>query len=45
MASKKDFTQVNTGRVYSAIEQAIAEPQEVKNPRKAYSADKDNGKS
>lgn len=41
MAIKKDFSQVNTGRVYSAIEQATAEPaQEVQNPRTPYTEQK-----
>lgn len=44
MASKKDFTQVNTGRVYSAITEATAEPEqqpkEAQAPRTAYTADK-----
>ena len=43
MASKKDFTQANTGRVYSAITEATAEPapqaQEVQHPRKAYTVE------
>lgn len=42
MASKKDFSQVNTGRVYNAITEATAEPaqqaQEVQNTRKTYTA-------
>lgn len=39
MASKKDFTAANTGRVYNAITEATAEPQaqEVQHPRKVYS--------
>ena len=42
MASKKDFTAANTGRVYNAITEATAEPeeqqaQEVQHPRKEYS--------
>lgn len=38
MASKKDFTTANTGRVYNAITEATAEPaQEVQHPRKEYS--------
>ena len=41
MASKKDFTQANTGRVYNAITEATADPaqqpQEVQHPRKVYS--------
>ena len=40
MASKKDFSQVNTGRAYNQMAEAIAEPaQEVQTPRKAYSAE------
>ena len=44
MASKKEFTAANTGRVYNAITEATAEPetqqaQEVQHPRKAYSAE------
>ena len=42
MAAKKDFSNVNTGRVYSTITEATADPaqqaQEVQHPRKAYTA-------
>lgn len=38
--AKKDFSQINTGRVYSAIEEATAEPaqdvQEARKKRKTY---------
>ena len=37
MASKKDFSAANTGRVYSTITEATAEAQEVLHPRKVYS--------
>ena len=39
MASKKDFTAANTGRVYNAITEATAEPQaqEAQHTRKVYS--------
>lgn len=41
MASKKDFTQANTGRVYSTIEAATADPaQDVQGPRTPYTAEK-----
>lgn len=38
MASKKDFTTANTGRVYNAITEATAEPetQEVQHKREVY---------
>ena len=43
MASKKDFSQVNTGRVYSAITEATAGPEQIteqpkarRKPRKVY---------
>ena len=39
MAAKKDFTQANTGRVYSTITEATAEPaQDVQHTRKTYTA-------
>lgn len=42
MAGKKDFTAANTGRVYSVITEATAEPeqqtQEVQKQRKTYDA-------
>lgn len=39
MASKKDFTAANTGRVYSTISEATADPaQEAQKPRKEYTA-------
>ncbi len=48
MASKKDFSQVNTGRAYNQMQEAIATPaeqepqqaQEVQNPRTPYTPDK-----
>ena len=42
MASKKDFSAANTGRVYDTITEATADPtqqaQEVQHPRKTYDA-------
>ena len=46
MSSKKDFTAANTGRVYSAIQEATAAPeaqqaQEAKKERKTYSQEEE----
>lgn len=34
--SKKDFSNVNTGRVYNAIAEATAEPEQTRKERKTY---------
>lgn len=41
MSNKKDFSQINTGRVYNQMAEAIEEPktQEVQHPRKPYDAE------
>ena len=36
--AKKDFSQVETNRVYNTISELTQEPQELRKPRKSYTA-------